>query len=100
MYYVAFRSVYEPTVRILVAVQVEEGNVEYKLKLLNPTSSRLEHLITQMKWRLKEGQGEAIYQIGVADCGVLTGLSVQDMDSSLCTLKKMADRYSRVFRMN
>ena len=27
------------------------GNVEYKLKLVNPTAQRLEHLITQMKWR-------------------------------------------------
>lgn len=79
--------------RIVLTIQVEEGNVEYKLKLLNPTSSRLEHLVTQMKWRLKEGQGEAIYQIGVADSGVLTGLSVQDMESSLSTLRKMAERY-------
>ena len=79
--------------RIVLTIQVEEGNVEYKLKLLNPTSSRLEHLVTQMKWRLKEGQGEAIYQIGVADSGVLTGLSVQDMESSLNTLRKMAERY-------
>ena len=42
----------------------EQGNVEYKLKLINPSSERFEHLVTQMKWRLKEGHGEAIYQIG------------------------------------
>lgn len=42
----------------------EQGNVEYKLKLINPSSQRFEHLVTQMKWRLREGQGEAIYQIG------------------------------------
>lgn len=42
----------------------EQGNIEYKLKLINPSSQRFEHLVTQMKWRLKEGQGEAIYQIG------------------------------------
>lgn len=33
----------------------EQGNVEYKLKLINPSPNRLEHLITQMKWRLEEG---------------------------------------------
>ncbi len=27
------------------------GNDEYKLKLVNPTAQRLEHLVTQMKWR-------------------------------------------------
>lgn len=42
----------------------EEGNIEYKLKLINPSPSRLQHLVTQLKWRLREGQGEAIYEIG------------------------------------
>ena len=42
----------------------EQGNVEYKLKLINPSSERFEHLVTQMKWRLREGHGEAVYQIG------------------------------------
>lgn len=32
-----------------------EGNVEYKLKLINPSQTRFEHLVTQMKWRLREG---------------------------------------------
>ena len=67
--------------------------MEYKLKLLNPTASRFEHLVTQMKWRLREGQGEAIYEIGVADNGFLRGLSDAEMDDSIATLKKMADRY-------
>ena len=53
----------------------QQGNVEYKLKLVNPTEQRLEHLVTQMKWRLREGQGEAIYEIGVEDNGLMTGLS-------------------------
>ena len=71
---------------------MEEGNIEYKLKLLNPTASRFEHLVTQMKWRLQEGHGEAIYEIGVADSGALRGLSTGDMEDSLNTLKKMAER--------
>ncbi|GIY74602.1 GTP-binding protein 2 [Caerostris darwini] len=35
--------------------EAAEGNVEYKLKLVNPSKSRFEHLVTQMKWRLREG---------------------------------------------
>lgn len=73
--------------------QVEVGNVEYKLKLLCPTASRFEHLVTQMKWRLKEGQGEAIYEIGVSDSGIMTGLNDEDMADSISTLKKMANRW-------
>lgn len=70
----------------------EEGNVEYKLKLVNPSPSRLEHLVTQMKWRLEEGNGEAIYEIGVEDNGILTGLTSADLQASLATLEKMANR--------
>ena len=70
----------------------QQGNVEYKLKLVTPTDQRLEHLVTQMKWRLREGQGEAIYEIGVEDNGLMTGLSGEDMDSSLDTLREMARR--------
>lgn len=33
-----------------------EGNIEYKLKLVNPTQSRFEHLVTQLNWRLREGR--------------------------------------------
>ena len=45
-----------------------------------------------MKWRLREGQGEAIYEIGVGDDGYLHGLTRHDMDLSLETLEKMAIR--------
>ena len=68
------------------------GNIEYKLKLVNPTEQRLQHLVTQMKWRLREGNGEAIYEMGVEDNGIMTGLSEEDMDSSLDTLQEMARR--------
>lgn len=70
----------------------EQGNIEYKLKLINPSSQRFEHLVTQMKWRLREGHGEAIYQIGVEDNGRLTGLSREEMKASLKTLNDMAAR--------
>jgi GTPase len=40
-----------------------------------------------MKWRLEEGLGEAIYEIGVEDNGFLSGLNEHDMNKSLDTLK-------------
>lgn len=72
--------------------EAEEGNIEYKLKLLNPTQYRFEHLATQMKWRLQEGRGEAVYQIGVEDNGLLVGLTEEDMKASLKTLRRMAEK--------
>ncbi|CAH0562355.1 unnamed protein product [Brassicogethes aeneus] len=68
------------------------GNVEYKLKIINPTKQRFEHLVTQLKWRLREGNGEAIYEIGVEDSGILAGLSKWDMKASLQTLHAMATK--------
>uniref|UniRef100_A0A9J8A513 Tr-type G domain-containing protein n=1 Tax=Cyprinus carpio carpio TaxID=630221 RepID=A0A9J8A513_CYPCA len=72
--------------------EAEEGNIEYKLKLVDPTQYRFEHLATQMKWRLQEGRGEAVYQIGVEDNGLLVGLTEEDMKASLKTLRRMAER--------
>ena len=49
--------------------EVEKGNMEYKLQLVNKSEKRMEHLVTQLQWRLLEGYNEAIYQIGVTDDG-------------------------------
>ncbi|KAF9217679.1 GTP binding protein [Podila verticillata] len=68
-----------------------EGNIEYKLKLIATAPDRFEHLVTQLKWRLSEGHGNAIYEIGVADDGSFVGLSPEDMDISLKTLHRMAE---------
>ncbi|TKR70107.1 hypothetical protein L596_022171 [Steinernema carpocapsae] len=67
------------------------GNVEYKARLVNISANRLQHLITQLNWRLREGQGEAIYVIGVEDDGAMKGLGEEDLEASLKTLKKMTD---------
>ena len=68
------------------------GNVEYKLKLVKPSASRLEHLTTQMKWRLAEGGGEAIYELGVDDSGVPTGMTAAELGETLATLRTMAGK--------
>ncbi|MHA1121350.1 MAG: GTP-binding protein [Candidatus Heimdallarchaeota archaeon] len=68
----------------------EEGNIEYKLKLIDPSATRFEHLVTQMKFRLQEGLGEAIYEIGVEDNGYPKGLSDKELKLSIETLTKMA----------
>lgn len=68
----------------------EEGNVEYKLKLVQPTPERLQHLTTQLKWRLAEGVNEAIYEVGVHDDGTPLGLTDRELGLSLLSLESMA----------
>jgi len=69
-----------------LAPEVEEGNVEYKLKLTNISPARFDRLVTQLKWRLLEGGGQAYYELGVADSGALIGLTRNDLEQSLETL--------------
>ena len=64
---------------------------------MNPSATRIEHLVTQMKWRLQEGGGEAIYEIGVEDNGTLTGLTKEELDCSLRTIGTLAGRYEFPF---
>lgn len=40
---------------------------------------------------MSEGNGEALYEIGVDDDGTIKGLTVSDMNSSIDTLRKMAE---------
>ncbi|KAK6536815.1 hypothetical protein TWF281_001026 [Arthrobotrys megalospora] len=114
----------------------QEGSTEYKLSLLNPNPLRLQHLTTQLLWRLQQScpshntagliappvsvfetedgketddqsgsravdkayyatllqdsQG-CLYEIGVADNGRLLGLVEEELETSLDTLRKMAD---------
>ncbi|KAH8835218.1 hypothetical protein DL96DRAFT_1729736 [Flagelloscypha sp. PMI_526] len=66
------------------------GNIEYKLQLLSPSPSRFARLVTQLKWRLLEGNGQAVYELGVGDSGMLVGLTQSEMDKTLQTLEEMA----------
>ena len=70
------------------------GNIEYKLKLTNISNSRFQELITQMKFRLNEGSGEAIYQIGIYDNGYIKGINTIEMDESILNLKNIAKECS------
>ena len=60
-----------------------EKKCEYTLKLVNPSKGNIENLTTQLKYRLQEGNGEAIYEIGIEEDGNHLGLSKADMHSSL-----------------
>lgn len=71
--------------------ELEEGNREYKWKLVHPSPERLTHLTTQLNWRLNEsGRGEAVYLLGVRDDGYPIGLSDFDFAESIQTLRAMA----------
>ncbi len=68
------------------------GNVEYKLRLTSFDAKRLDEIATQLKYRIEEGLGEAIYEIGVMDDGKIVGLSEEDLQKSLKNLEVAASK--------
>ena len=68
----------------------EEGSIEYKLHLASISGHRLEKFKSQLKWRVAEGHGHAIYYIGVEDKGLPLGISEKILIDSVCNLQKIA----------
>jgi len=65
----------------------DQGNIEYKLKICNfKYANRITKLSSQMKFRLYEGEGYAIYNIGYFDSGIPHGIPYEMMMDSLNNL--------------
>lgn len=69
--------------------EVEYGNIEYKLKVITNDKKRIEQLASQMKWRMNEGLGEAIYYIGINDEGDIDGILDDDYIQTIRNLSKI-----------
>ena len=76
----------------LFEAENEEGNVEYKAHLIDPSEERIERLTSQMKYRLAEGNGEALYRLGVSDDGHGDGLTEEELAESMETMKILAEK--------
>lgn len=70
----------------------DNGAIEYKWRLTNLTEERLEKLATQMQYRLQEGNGEAIYELGLRDNGFPEGMTKEEMEESKKNLEKIAEK--------
>lgn len=69
----------------------KEGNVEYKRHLLDMEQIRIDKLITQMDWRMRQtANGDAIYYIGLDDDGTIYGIPQETIDMSIKNLRSMA----------
>ena len=70
----------------------DDGNIEYKRELLNLDEETINRRITQMKYRVYEGLGEALYFIGVTDNGILLGLNKDEYYKSIENLELIANK--------
>lgn len=78
-----------PPEQLAPSLTCSSSQIEYKLKLLPTSLHRMAKLRTQLKWRLIEGGGVAVYELGLLDDGTLVGLKQVDMEESLRTLGQM-----------
>ena len=70
----------------------DNGNIEFKIHIIDLDPKRFHKLVTQMKWRMSEGGGgNCIYYIGITDDGSPRGISHDCMDKSLKNLVNIAN---------
>ena len=51
------------------------GNIEYKIAFIDMTLQKVKKYATQLKFRVIEGRGNAVYMLGVKDDGKIVGIS-------------------------
>ena len=84
------QSIYDINDVNFMAPEIDDGNIEYKYKLINLSPETIEKRKTQMKYRLNEGSGEAFYHIGVMDDGKILGLTESEYKESVKNLIMIA----------
>ena len=72
--------------------EIEKGNIEYKRILNNIDKDRFNGLVSQMLWRIEEGEGIAYYFIGVNDDGTFFGLKSKQLKFSKKILDALANK--------
>ena len=78
----------------------EFGNKEYKTVLVYRYKNRdasvslktyIENKSSQLLYRLIEGNSKAIYMLGIKDNGIVWGMTQEEMQKTLDTLRKMTE---------
>jgi GTPase len=71
--------------------EIYYGNKEYKIKLNYSNKIGLQKKASQMLFRLIEGDGKAIYLLGVEDNGIARGININELIISLKLLIKISN---------
>jgi GTPase len=69
----------------------DNGNIEYKIHIIDLDNRRFNKLATQMKWRMSEGKGHCYYFIGFTDEGIARGISYACMKKSIENLSNVSN---------
>jgi GTPase len=61
----------------------DKGNLEYKLHLSDFNYEKFQRYSTQLKYRILEGAGYAIYIIGITDKGSVVGIPLSEINYTI-----------------
>ena len=86
------QKIYDISLNDNLEKEKDDGNIEYKRELINLDEDTINRRVTQMKYRIYEGLGEALYFIGVTDDGKLLGLNEYEYDQSVKNLELIASK--------
>ena len=67
------------------------GNIEYKQGFMHMTPKKIKKYATQLKFRVIEGNGNAVYIIGVKDNGDIMGIHNKHINNYINIMNKMCD---------
>jgi GTPase len=70
--------------------EIEEGNIEYKRCL--KSNIRCDEYISQMLWRIKEGNGEATYYLGINDNGSIYKWTDDERIETISIIRKIVKK--------
>lgn len=71
----------------------DEGNREYKWKLVD--RKKIRKIASQLQYRLYEGDGRALYMIGVTDKGNSWGIDIETLAESLQYLEDACNELNK-----
>lgn len=93
---------------LLFPKEIETGFIEYKQTLVHCNAEKIEQYASQMKWRISENikKRNAIYYIGLEDCGTIKGLNDEDIIYSvqnfikICNIINASIKYIEITTIN
>jgi GTPase len=77
---------------LILPPESDDGCIEYKLKLSDLNDFEIQKKMSQLQYRMNEGNGEAIYYLGVKDNGTIIGLEEKEHEESVNNLKLIASK--------
>lgn len=75
---------------IVLMQNLYQSCIEFQTALVDPNSDDLESLVERLALRLREGRGECIYEVGVAEHSDECGLTRELIEKSVSTLGQIA----------